>query len=101
MTVKHLIGEKPVDNIEQQATPNPDEPTRDSESSVQPSGELVSLRDLRKNKFNHRRLDVLQRRHDHLAERVSSDSNLTFDEAERGALQWALRVLRYVLEENN
>jgi hypothetical protein len=61
--------------------------------------DFVSQRDLRLNKRNRERLAILERRHDHLADRVEDDSSLTYDAAECAALHWAVRVLRTVLVE--
>jgi len=57
------------------------------------SSEPATQRDFRNNRFNRCKLEVLQRRHDHLLDR-----DLSFDKAECGSLRWALRVLREVLD---
>ncbi len=55
--------------------------------------------DFNNNKQNRERLETLERRHDHLRDRVRDNPRLTFDAAECGALHWAIRVLRSVLKE--
>ena len=56
--------------------------------------DVVSCRDLSNNKRNRKRLEILARRHDFLADRVDANDRLTFDAAEVAALHWAIRVLR-------
>ena len=61
----------------------------------------VSARDLNDNRRNRERLAILERRHDHLFDRVESDPSLTFDASECAALHWAVRVLRKVLADSH
>ena len=58
---------------------------------------FASAKDLRANKLNRGRLETLERRHDHLFDRVEADPSLKFDAAECAALHWAIRVLRQVV----
>lgn len=59
--------------------------------------DFASAKDFRDNKRNRERLATLERRHDHLADRVDADPSLTFDASECAALRWAVRVLRKVI----
>lgn len=55
-------------------------------------------KDFFNNSRNHRKIAALERRMNHLRQRVKDNPNLTFDAAECGALDWAIRILKKVLE---
>ena len=48
------------------------------------------------NKDERRKIEVLEKRRDHLAERIASNpyKNLSYDKAELGALNWVLNELK-------
>jgi hypothetical protein len=54
----------------------------------------------RNHKFNRRRLKTLERRADHLDERVGSEASESYDEAESQALRWAIWALRQWMAED-
>lgn len=68
---------------------------------MEDDGDVVVERDLNDNRYNRKKLEALERRRNHLRERVRSNPRLSFDAAECGALSWAIRVLREVLRDPN
>ena len=64
---------------------------------VEKSETYLKPKNFQPNKINRRRMETLERRHDHLLDRVNADPSLKFDAAECAALNWAIRVLRDVL----
>jgi len=68
---------------------------------MEDDSDVVIDRDLNDNGRNRKKLEALERRRNHLRERVKLNPRLSFDAEECGALSWAIRVLREVLRDSN
>lgn len=61
----------------------------------------IDSTDYSNNSENRKRVQTLVKRRNHLAARTNSNPSLTYDIAERRALDWAIRVLEQILADSD